>query len=460
MNNIFKKGFYIIAVLFLSIATSCNDDDIEITEISGLEFVVAKVNLEGTKVLIVPTTVNSSNRIVYTVDFGATTDDDTDVKETSGPPVDFTYPNEDGIYSITVTARLQGAADVSITKEVTIVEYIAPSIPTGNSIVGTWKIAYEAGAIAVGPGESTPGGWFSIEADKLAERACFFDDEYIFNEDGSFQNVLGLETWNESWQDASVGDGACGTPVFPHDGTAEAGYNYNEAAGTVTITGKGAFLGIAKAINGAELTAPSGAADEIIYNATLTGDVLELDILIDAANDAWWHFKLVREPVTIVGTWKIAYEAGAIAVGPGELTPGGWFSIEADKLAERACFFDDEYIFNEDGSFQNVLGLETWNESWQDASVGDGACGAPVFPHDGTAVATYAYNEGAGTVTITGKGAFLGIAKAINGAELTAPSGAADEIVYNATLTGRVLELDIQIDAANDAWWHFKLVKE
>ena len=457
MKNIFKKGFYIIALLFLSIATSCDDDDTQIDEISGLDFVIATLDLKGLETGVLPTTVNSNNRIVYTIDFGATPDDDTDVFETSGPLVIYKYPNEDGTYTITVTASLEGAADVSISKEITIVEYVPPVIaPTGNSIVGIWKMAPVPGSIAVGPGESTPGGWFSIDAEQLAARPCFYDDEYVFNEDGSFQNVLGTEAWIEPWQ--GTDPEACGAPVFPHDGSAVATYEYDEVAGTVTIIGKGAFLGLAKAVNGAELGSPSQAPDEIVYNATLTGDELELDIQIDAANDAWWHFKLVREPVTIVGTWKMAPVPGSIAVGPGESTPGGWFSIDAEQLAARPCFYDDEYVFNEDGSFQNVLGTEAWIEPWQGTD--PEACGAPVFPHDGSAVATYEYDEVAGTVTIIGKGAFLGLAKAINGAELGSPSQAPDEIVYNATLSGKTLELDIQIDAANDAWWHFKLVKE
>ena len=128
MNNIFKKGFYILAALVLGFATSCDDDDVEITKISGLDFVIATLNLEGTEIGVVPTTVNSNNRIVYSVDFGATPDVDTDNIATSGPMVTFEYPNVDGTYSITVTASLQGASDVSITKEITITEYIPPVV--------------------------------------------------------------------------------------------------------------------------------------------------------------------------------------------------------------------------------------------------------------------------------------------------------------------------------------------
>ena len=46
----------------------------------------------------------------------------------------------------------------------------------------------------------------------------------------------------------------------------------------------------------------------------------------------------------------------------------------ADDVAARACFFDDEYIFHEDGSFQNILGNETWLEGWQ--GVDAEQCGA------------------------------------------------------------------------------------
>lgn len=294
MNNIFKKGFYILAALVLGFATSCDDDDTEIDSIAGLDFVIATLNLEGTEIGVVPTTVNSNNRIIYSVDFGATPGVDTDTFATSGPMVTFEYPNEDGTYTITVTASLQGAADVSITKEVTITEYIAPTAPIepGNAIAGSWKMAPEAGSIAVGPGIA-PGGWFSIDAENVALRPCFYDDEYIFNEDGTFQNVQGSETWLEPWQ--GVDPEACGAPVFPHDGSAVATYDYNETSGTITLNGKGAFLGLAKAINGAELGSPADAADETVYSATLTGNVLELDIQIDAGEDAWWHFKLVKE---------------------------------------------------------------------------------------------------------------------------------------------------------------------
>ena len=456
MNNIFKKGFYILAVLFLSFATSCNDDDAEITEISGLDFVIATLNVEGTEIGVVPTTVNSNNRIVYSVDFGATPDVDTDNFATSGPMVTFDYPNEDGTYTITVTVSLQGANDVSITKDITIKEYIAPVIPTGPSspIVGTWRLAPEAGAFGVGP-EKDNVSWFSSSAEDVATRACLFDDEYIFTEDG-FQNVLGADTWVEAWQ--GTDPEGCAAPVFPHDGTADATYIYNAAAGTLTINGKGAFLGLAKAVNGGELSAtpPAAVPDSITYIVVINGNTMDLDIEI--AGGGYWSFKLVKDaPPTIVGTWKLVPEAGAFGVGP-EKDNVSWFSSSSEDVTTRACLFDDEYVFNEDGTFQNVLGVDSWIEAWQGTD--PEGCAAPVFPHDGTASATYTYNEGAGTITINGKGAFLGLAKAVNGGELSAtpPAAVPDSITYIAALNGDILELDIEI--AGGGYWSFRLAKQ
>ena len=59
-------------------------------------------------------------------------------------------------------------------------------------------------------------------------------------------------------------------------------------------------------------------------------------------------------------------------------------------------------------------------EAWQG---GSDSCAAPVAPHDGSA-ATFSHDEEAGTLTITGKGAHLGLPKAVNGQELSSSGSA------------------------------------
>ena len=323
--------------------------------------------------------------------------------------------------------------------------YKSPSAP--SPLVGTWHVASEVGSLAVGPTQGAA-DWWSIDAAGLTARACYFDDTYVFGADGSFTNVLGSETWLEAWQGVAA-DG-CGTPVAPHDGTNPATYVYNETAGTVTITGDGAYLGLPKVHNTAEDGNPVN--DTITYLVDLI-DANTAIIDIEVGSGVWWRYKLVKEVSPLVGTWHVASEVGSLAVGP---TQGAadWWSIDAAGLTARACYFDDTYVFGADGSFTNVLGSETWLEAWQGVAA-DG-CGTPVAPHDGTNPATYVYNETAGTVTITGDGAYLGLPKVHNTAEDGNPVN--DTITYLVDLIDANTAI-IDIEVGSGVWWRYKLVK-
>ena len=295
---------------------------------------------------------------------------------------------------------------------------LPPDTTTGGEFLSgtTWKLDPSAGALKVGPGIDD-GSWWASSAEDVTARACLFDDEYVFNADGSFQNVLGTETWNEAWQEGVDADG-CGAPVAPHDGSVAATYTHDATANTITLNGLGAFLGIPKAITGAELSTcecevPESRTYEIISSSDGT-----MKIAISSGGGYWtFNFVEVVPEFALTGSWKLSPEEGALKVGPG-IDDGSWWASSAEDVTARACLFDDEYVFNADGSFQNVLGTETWNEAWQEGVDADG-CGAPVAPHDGSVAATYTHDATANTITLNGLGAFLGIPKAITGAELS-----------------------------------------
>lgn len=157
---------------------------------------------------------------------------------------------------------------------------------------------------------------------------------------------------------------------------------------------------------------------------------------------------------TLEGTWKMSPQAGAFGVGPNQ-GDTSWFANNNADITTRACFFDDLYVFNADGTFSNVLGAQSWIEGWQG---GSDACGAPVAPHNGSNPATWSQNTINGTVTLTGVGAYLGLAKAYNGGELTTPSAAPASITYKITsLTTNLMTLDLQIGGG---WWRFVMAKE
>lgn len=157
---------------------------------------------------------------------------------------------------------------------------------------------------------------------------------------------------------------------------------------------------------------------------------------------------------TLDGTWKMSPQAGAFGVGPNQ-GDTSWFANSLADVTTRACFFDDLYVFNADGTFNNVLGAQSWIEGWQG---GSDACGAPVAPHNGSNAATWSQNTVNNTITLTGVGAYLGLAKAYNGGELTTPSAAPSSITYKITsLTTTLMTLDLQIGGG---WWRFILAKQ
>ncbi|NPD47506.1 hypothetical protein, partial [Lentimicrobium sp. S6] len=146
---------------------------------------------------------------------------------------------------------------------------------------------------------------------------------------------------------------------------------------------------------------------------------------------------------------------GSLGVGPGQ-GDISWWAIDDAGVSDRGCFFDDEYVFSANGSFSNVLGSETWVEAWQGIEA-DG-CGVPVAPHDGSNAATFTYDEGAGTITLSGVGAFLGIPKANNTGELTSPDDAPESITYIVELQDASTMI-IDIEAGAGVWWRYKLIK-
>ncbi|MDJ0751053.1 MAG: hypothetical protein QNJ11_16320 [Woeseiaceae bacterium] len=332
------------------------------------------------------------------------------------------------------------------------VQYCAEGCPDagGVSLAGDWKLD-GVGAAGVGPAAGDI-SWWSADAAALTLRDCWFDDEYRFGSDGSFSMDLGDETWLEPFQ--GVMAESCGAPVAPHDGTSTGTYVYDEVAGTLTISGRGLHLGLAKVVNGSELASPGDAPDSITYEV-LTLDATTLAVTIETTAGNWWTFRFAKEPVSpLLGKWKLAGE-GAAGVGPAE-GDISWWSADAAAVTLRDCWFDDVYEFNADGSFRNILGDETWLEPFQ--GVGAESCGPPVAPHDGSNGAIFQYDEDASTLTLSGQGAHIGLAKTVNGSELTSPGDAPASVTYNVlTLDGDIMT--VSIETAAGTFWQYTLAR-
>jgi hypothetical protein len=133
--------------------------------------------------------------------------------------------------------------------------------------------------------------WWSIaDTGPDGPRACWFDDIYHVGGDGSFQNFQDGATWVETWQGA-LEDG-CGVPVEPHDGSTAGAWSIDAAGANLRLDGVGSFLGVPKAVNGAELTAPAEAPAFVSYKVVeLVGD--NMTVRIDYGG-GWWEYRLER----------------------------------------------------------------------------------------------------------------------------------------------------------------------
>jgi len=164
--------------------------------------------------------------------------------------------------------------------------YKSPS-STPSGLTGTWKFVEEAGALGVGPAVGDT-SWWNCDAACVAARACYYDDQYVFSGE-SFSNILGADSWIEGWQG---GGDACGTPVAPYDGSANATFLYDAGAGTLTINGAGAYIGLPKANNQGEL--PNVAVpNSITYNVSFI-DANTISVYVEAGSGVFWQYKLVK----------------------------------------------------------------------------------------------------------------------------------------------------------------------
>ena len=318
-----------------------------------------------------------------------------------------------------------------------------------SQITGTWTLAPVETALAVGPAKGDFGWWKVPAAEITSARTCQFDDEFVFNADGTFQNKLQNSTFLEGWQGGSF---SCGTPVAPFDGTASATWKYNATNNTITIYGKGAYLGLPKAFNGGELANVADAKDSLVYEVAVNGNVMSLDISIGSG---YWHFELKKQMPALdpTGLWKLRPVGTSLAVGPAKGDFAWWTVPTGEISGVRACQYDDIFKFNADGSFNNIMQGSTFLEGWQGGSF---ACGTPVAPHDGSTAGAWVADKDKGTITLIGKGSFLGLAKVYNGGELTASANAKDTITYEALINADTMLVDISIGSG---YWHFEFEK-
>ena len=287
MKHFFTKGLFLLLGLSLTIACSSDDDPVAITPsvtITNLSF-TAVASGDGNVITVTPSSTGGTS---YSVDFGSDSSDDVIV--TAGPGVSYTYPEVDASYTIVITASAADAENVT-SEQTVAVDFDEPE---PSLLEGTWVLSHRAEAIKVGPGIGN-GEWYRNSLADVITRDCLFDDQYIFNADGSFSNVLGDTTWLEPDLNG-VDAEECGTPQAPFDGTAAATWSADEEANTITINGAGAFLGLQKNKTGGLTTVLTDAPESITYqNVAFSDDNNTLTFAILFQEGGYFSFSMAKE---------------------------------------------------------------------------------------------------------------------------------------------------------------------
>ena len=264
------------------------------TSLPGAGFAYVK---DGTTVTF---SNNSTNSTSYSWDFG---DGNTSTEE---DPIHI-YGGA-GDYDVTLTAMDDNGNSDQETQTITISLAVFTVDILSNETGRVWKLQNAPGSYKVGPAAGD-GSWWSIPEEDLATRACAFDDEFIFANDGTYTYDSKGMLWAEAYMlaDGCVADGDL-TPPFDVLGSGTHTFEAFDAVGgdpaKIRVIGTGAFVGFSKAFNGGELNGaadpPINPVDEITYDVFdyvpgVDKDVLVITVDISADGSGWWTMTLESE---------------------------------------------------------------------------------------------------------------------------------------------------------------------
>lgn len=221
-------------------------------------------------------------------------------KTSSGETAEAYFPQK-GDYEITLTVFAKGGS-ASATQTLNVPQDLPTNCST-NAVLKflsdcdqkTWKLKPAAGCLWVGPADGSQ-TWWSLPQSDIAARSCAFNDEWTFSKEGA----MNFDTKGDIWAEDYMG--------FNFECIDEAQLAANQAAwgsgnhaftieqGTpakLTVTGLGAYIGLPKVANGAEVNEPQASVTyDIIRMDTGSSDEMELEVNYGGG---LWRFILVSQ---------------------------------------------------------------------------------------------------------------------------------------------------------------------
>lgn len=289
---------YLLCFLTLSIllVSSCRDDDMMDTDapIASFQFEVGQSNF-----LEVTFSNFSQNASTYAWDFG---DGNTATDEN---PV-HTYAAA-GDYEVRLTA-FEGDESSFIIKTVMVVDPNSQIKKLTGETSKVWKLSRNIDGmeypLQVGPEDFSQIWWAYGLNEPVGTRACIMEEEYIFGLDGTYTYdskgsvYADVGVWNADIHEQCVdaNDPAQMTGVNGEDlsawGSGDFTYDFDPTAGTLTLNGLGAHVGLPKVATNEEVTVPVNSVTYSVISLETSGPVDKL-VLQTTIPGGYWQFFLV-----------------------------------------------------------------------------------------------------------------------------------------------------------------------
>lgn len=212
-------------------------------------------------------------------------------KPVNGSQTDTAYYGSKGTYKVQLVVVTKGGYD-SLSQTIQV-DSDDPNGCFGNKALltgcasKTWVLAPEAGALWVGPNDHSQTWWANAAGD-VAGRACQFNDEYTFSKNGTFafdnkgdmfvDNDSGIDPFPSDILNNSGNKSGCYAwadinPAYAAWGSGN--HTFTVTGSTLTVVGKGAFLGLYKAGDAGTTAVPDNQVVYSIVSLTDTRMVLQ-----------------------------------------------------------------------------------------------------------------------------------------------------------------------------------------
>jgi PKD repeat protein len=284
-----RQAILLLGAFFMITFISCKEDEPAPDPIASFQYAISETNF-----LEVIFTNYSQNAVSYTWTFG---DGQTSTDENPAHIYEAA-----GSYEVVLTAKNKDGVTHSFSETILITDpYVALRLLTGD-VSKTWKLFREGTSMSLGESAENPANWWEGLQNNGARPCLYmheftfhFNGTYVFNDNGVFWGEYGV--FNGQWNyekcfeatsenminkdGVNVSDWLSGTHAF----------TYDASAGTATLTGLGAWIGIPKLGTTGETTVP----------------VASVTFKLSITQETGYDLMTVAFDWGAAGYWKIVY---------------------------------------------------------------------------------------------------------------------------------------------------------